>query len=433
MRAYRCLEPDAAAADAFYVPFYPGLEVERHLFCRGCGKEAVDRVPAALAAWLAARPEWQVPRLLPFACTAEYAAAGERLTRLSGAPWQRHGGQDHFMVFARSAWDFRRDDLNGSSWGNSLLDLPALRQVHGHPPPTFTCIRRLLAHLEPMMTVPATQVMKLHAESGAGFGGDAAPLPYPTFFHPSSVEDLFLWQMTVIDAERDFLSCLVVPMGLQRREASSGDSAAALQVAVRGQCQRSPACRLAQCGGAASGHVNCGSPEGLYNGLRPGWNTRLPSRWAYTAEADTLAAMAWGGLADAYLRAVFSLHPPGDHALQRRSVSEALAAGCIPVLFTADPALRQHSWHLPGEEGLYSVVLPERGVLDGSLDIEAELRAIPAERVKAMREAVWRLIPALVYAEPSERLGEFADAFDVAVEHVLDRVAKWKRPGVAKR
>jgi hypothetical protein len=43
---------------------------------------------------------------------------------------------------------------------------------------------------------------------------------------------------------------------------------------------------------------------------------------------------------------------------------------------------------------------------------------------------VIRLIPRLVYADPRSRRVDFTDAFDLAVEAVIDRVAK-RRRGVA--
>jgi hypothetical protein len=70
------------------------------------------------------------------------------------------------------------------------------------------------------------------------------------------------------------------------------------------------------------------------------------------------------------------------------------------------------------------VFVPETGVRAGTVSIEATLRAIPAATVARMREEVVRLIPTVVYADPRSKLETLKDAFDVAVEGILDRVAR---------
>lgn len=62
---------------------------------------------------------------------------------------------------------------------------------------------------------------------------------------------------------------------------------------------------------------------------------------------------------------------------------------------------------------------------EGKVSIENVLSRIPRTKVFAMREQVIRLIPRLMYFNPSsksEDTGRFEDAFDVAVEGVLERV-----------
>jgi len=64
------------------------------------------------------------------------------------------------------------------------------------------------------------------------------------------------------------------------------------------------------------------------------------------------------------------------------------------------------------------------------VSIEETLARIPPETVRAMREEVIRLIPRVVYADPRSARVDFKDTFDIAVEAVLDRVAKRRRGDV---
>ncbi|GJN09107.1 hypothetical protein PR202_ga27082 [Eleusine coracana subsp. coracana] len=97
-----------------------------------------------------------------------------------------------------------------------------------------------------------------------------------------------------------------------------------------------------------------------------------------------------------FQKTVFCLQPPGD-SCTRRSVFDSMVAGCIP-----DGDVRQHN-----------------------VSIEDVLRAIPQATVERMREQVIRLIPRLLYADPrAAKLETLKDAFDVAVEGILGRVAR---------
>jgi hypothetical protein len=60
------------------------------------------------------------------------------------------------------------------------------------------------------------------------------------------------------------------------------------------------------------------------------------------------------------------------------------------------------------------------------VSIEAVLRAIPPATVERMREEVIRLIPTLLYADPRSKLETLKDAVDVAIDGILDTVARIK-------
>ncbi|CAL4920730.1 unnamed protein product [Urochloa decumbens] len=126
-----------------------------------------------------------------------------------------------------------------------------------------------------------------------------------------------------------------------------------------------------------------------------------------------------------FQKASFCLQPPED-SWTRRSVFDSMVAGCIPVFFHAASAYRQYRWHLPKRHLDYSVYIPDADVRERNVSIEAVLRAIPPATVERMREEVIKLIPTVIYADPRSRLETIKDAFDVAVEGILDLVARIK-------
>uniref|UniRef100_A0ACD5YV41 Uncharacterized protein n=1 Tax=Avena sativa TaxID=4498 RepID=A0ACD5YV41_AVESA len=107
-----------------------------------------------------------------------------------------------------------------------------------------------------------------------------------------------------------------------------------------------------------------------------------------------------------------------------------MVAGCVPVFFNAGSAYLQYKWHLPRNHTRYSVYIPEDGVRKGNVSIEETLRRIPPATVRAMQAEVARLVPGLVYADPRYKLETVKDAFDVAVEGVLQNVAEMPLLGV---
>ncbi|EMS46243.1 Xyloglucan galactosyltransferase KATAMARI1-like protein [Triticum urartu] len=104
-----------------------------------------------------------------------------------------------------------------------------------------------------------------------------------------------------------------------------------------------------------------------------------------------------------------------------------MVAGCVPVFFHPASAYLQYRWHLPGDHARYSVFIPEDAVRVGNVSIEDTLRRIPGAAVRRMQEEVITLVPRLVYADPRYSLDTVKDAFDVAVEGVLEKVAESMR------
>jgi hypothetical protein len=98
MVTYPCRTLIPSKADAFFIPYYGGLEALESLY--GEKKHLRDTQGASLINWLK-----------------------QNATEM----WSRYIGADHFMVLGRSSWDFFRQ--NESSWGTKLLQQPELASV----------------------------------------------------------------------------------------------------------------------------------------------------------------------------------------------------------------------------------------------------------------------------------------------------------------
>ncbi|KAL0383668.1 UNVERIFIED_CONTAM: Xyloglucan galactosyltransferase MUR3 [Sesamum calycinum] len=68
-----------------------------------------------------------------------------------------------------------------------------------------------------------------------------------------------------------------------------------------------------------------------------------------------------------------------------------------------------------------------------NVSIEQQLKTISAEKVMEMREAVINLIPRVIYADPRSKLETLKDAFDIAVQAVINKVTKLRKDMVEGR
>ncbi|CAN6288051.1 unnamed protein product [Urochloa humidicola] len=209
-------------------------------------------------------------------------------------------------------------------------------------------------------------------------------VPYPTYFHPETAAEVAAWQEKVRGAERTWLFAFAGAPHPWQRET--------VRAEIFQQCGASSRCRLFRCGRKGSAN-DCKSP---------------------------------GAVMRVFEGSEFCLQPRGD-SLTRRSTFDAILAGCIPVFFHPGSAYTQYTLHLPKEPERWSVLIMHTDVRERNVSIEERLARIPPETVRAMREEVIRLIPRVVYADPRSTRIDFKDAFDVAVEAVIERVAKRRR------
>ncbi|KAK6928939.1 Exostosin, GT47 domain [Dillenia turbinata] len=323
MKNYECLTHNSSLASAVYVPFYAGLDVERYLL--GFNISTRDSNPNRLVKWLREQPEWNTMF-----------------------------GIDHFLVVGRISWDFLRNTDGDSDWGNKLMRLPESRNM------TFLSIE------------------------SSPFNSNDFAIPYPTYFHPSSDEQVFEWQNRMRHQKRDYLFSFA---GGQRPSMKNSIRSELVE-----QCQASRTyCKLLNC--SSSGDSNCYDPSNVMK---------------------------------LFQSSHFCLQPAGD-SYTRRSAFDSIIAGCIPVFFHPGTAYVQYLWHLPTNYSKYSVFIPDEWVKQKNVSIEKVLVGLSKEEISSMREEVIRLIPQVIYADPSSRLESFEDAFDIAVKRVLETVATTRR------
>ncbi|KAK8963093.1 hypothetical protein KSP40_PGU009512 [Platanthera guangdongensis] len=142
--AHRCRTTNPSAASAFYIPFYGGIAVGKHLWSSNSTTDERDRASADLLRWMDSQESWR-----------------------------KSGGRDHFIALGRITWDFRRS--HDRDWGGSFLHMPGMANV-----------TRLLIERNPW------------DERDVG-------VPYPTGFHPRTAKEVRAWQNFVLSRPRSKL------------------------------------------------------------------------------------------------------------------------------------------------------------------------------------------------------------------------------------
>jgi len=82
----------------------------------------------------------------------------------------------------------------------------------------------------------------------------------------------------------------------------------------------------------------------------------------------------------------FCLEPGGDSPW-RKSISESVVMGCIPVTFSSATA-GVAPWHWGGWRALGHVPVPRKAFLRGKIDLKKLLQSIPNELLSSMRDAI---------------------------------------------
>ncbi|KAM7525607.1 hypothetical protein LguiA_015509 [Lonicera macranthoides] len=334
---YPCLTADPDTADAIYLPYYASIDSLRYLYG-----------PDVNSSYLHGLELFQF------------------ITQFNSPDiWAKNKGHDHFLVMARTAWDFIQPFSDDPPiWGTSFLELPAFYNVTA-----------------------------LTLESRA-YPWQEQAIPYPTSFHPPNLALFDSWISRVRRSERTTLMLF----------AGGGGISASPNV------RRSI---LLECTNCTSGFGSTSQNNHNYLKL-----CEFVDCSNGICEHDPIRYMK------PMLQSTFCLQPPGDTPT-RRSTFDGILAGCIPVFFEDLSAKSQYKWHLPEEEYKeFSVFIPKEDVVYKGLSILDVLMGIPKSDVKRMREKVIEIISRVTYRKQGSSLGLRAkkDAFDIAIEGTLQRI-----------
>ncbi|KAL0377881.1 UNVERIFIED_CONTAM: Xyloglucan galactosyltransferase XLT2 [Sesamum radiatum] len=313
----RTLEPESATA--FYIPFYAGLAVGKHLWKNDTAIR--DKHCKMMLRWVKNQPYWM-----------------------------KSNGSDHFMTIGRITWDFRRLTDPGKSWGSSFLNMPSMNKVS-----------------------------RFIVEKYPGDEMDVS-VPYPTGFHPKSKDNLVEWQNFVRDYKRSSLFSFV---GENRNWAEND-----LRRILLNYCYKEAgACRAVDCA---------------------------------VSECPTNSSVVLSAL----LESEFCLQPKGD-SFTRKEVFDCMVAGSVPVFFWKTD-YEQYEWFLPGEPESYSVFIDHEEVMNGKTSVKQVLMGYSKEEIRKKREKVIETIPRISYGKPNAGVRSFKDAFDIALDGVLERIKEEK-------
>lgn len=230
-----------------------------------------------------------------------------------------------------------------------------------------------------LLFLPAMKNMTMLVVEASPWNRNDMAIPYPTYFHPAKDSDIIEWQNRMRGMNRSSLFSFA--------GAPRPDIPTSIRGQIMDQCKKSKVGKLLECD---LGESKCHSPS-------------------------TIMKM--------FQESVFCLQPQGD-SYTRRSFFDSMLAGCIPVMFHPGSAYAQYIWHLPKNYSTYSVFIPEDDIRKRNISIEQRLLQIHPEQVRRMRDEVIKLIPAIVYADPRSKLNNFKDAFDIAVQSMIDKVTK---------
>lgn len=233
-----------------------------------------------------------------------------------------------------------------------------------------------------LLFLPAAKNMSMLVVESSPWNANDFGIPYPTYFHPAKDADVFIWQDRMRKLERKWLFSFA--------GAPRPGNPKSIRGQIIDQCKKSRVCKLLECD---FGESKCHSPSSIMK---------------------------------MFQSSLFCLQPQGD-SYTRRSAFDSMLAGCIPVFFHPGSAYTQYTWHLPKNYSKYSVFIPEDDLRKRNVSIEERLNEISPEQVKIMREEVISLIPQLIYADPRSKLETLKDAFDVAVQAVIDKVTRLRR------
>eukprot|EP00245_Coleochaete_scutata_P016832 TRINITY_DN8032_c0_g4_i1.p1 TRINITY_DN8032_c0_g4~~TRINITY_DN8032_c0_g4_i1.p1 ORF type:complete len:280 (+),score=47.84 TRINITY_DN8032_c0_g4_i1:35-841(+) len=222
-------------------------------------------------------------------------------------------------------------------------------------------------------------------------------IPYPTFFHPSTDDQVRAWQSHVQNSKRRWLVSFI---GSKQRSKAYEHTKAAfmLRAEIMQQCEEWEECGVLDCRFTGMGEKTpCKEPA-------------PPLQMQITSD--------------------FCLQPPGDLA-PRKAIFDGMVAGCIPVFFQKESAYFQYMWHLPAGRETYSVLIDKDEFQSGNVTLREVLSKISKEKVAEMRNNIIRnILPNLIIADPANyALVDIKDGVDRTLEGMMTKVLR-KRAGL---
>ena len=221
--------------------------------------------------------------------------------------WRRCGGCDHVLVLSRSAGDYPQR----CPWGCGLVDRHVFRPPRPSPPgsPAAGYQFRLDDPFWANVSIlTQEQIPPAHLALPNVF-----PMARPSCVHPRSRNELKAWQRALHVAPRDRLFTLAAAVKNHR-------------VHLFDACKADPNCHFVDCAKGPAMHLR----NGRSNGCHP------------------------QNLYSAYSRSVYCLMPQGDTP-SRRAIFDALACGCIPIVYHRFSF--HWPWHVPNRS-LAALLIP---------------------------------------------------------------------------
>lgn len=121
------------------------------------------------------------------------------------------------------------------------------------------------------------------------------------------------------------------------------------------------------------------------------------------------------GMFDQKRNTTFCLEPPGDSPY-RKSISESLLAGCIPVIFSKQTD-SMAPWHWGPWREQSRVFIAAEDLYSGKIDLKEYLQTIPEKKIQAMQKVIAENAHKMQYS--------YDEVPGDAVEVILRHVAGW--------
>ncbi|KAK6933476.1 Exostosin, GT47 domain [Dillenia turbinata] len=195
-----------------------------------------------------------------------------------------------------------------------------------------------------LIQLPESRNMTILSIESSPFNSNDFAVPYLTYLHPSSDEQVLEWQNSMRHQKREYLFAFA---GVQTPIMTDS-----VRREIVEQCHASSTyCKLLDSN--SSTNCNCYNPQNVMK---------------------------------LFQSSPFCLRPAGN-SYTRRSPFDSILAGCIPVFFQPGSPYVQYLWHLPENYSKYSVLIADEWVMPKNDSIEKMLLGIQVPRLESIEDA----------------------------------------------